>query len=80
MMSWKHDQQGVKLHMKNGVKEIIKDKKGNAQIVILNDDTRIACEMVLIGAGINPATSFLKRTENGIKLDEHGAIVCDPFL
>lgn len=36
--------------------------------------------MVLIGAGIIPATKFLARTDSGIKLDDKGAIICDPFL
>jgi len=36
--------------------------------------------MVIIGGGINPNTSFLNRKETGIKIDEKGAIVCDPFM
>lgn len=80
MMSWKHETMGVKLHSNTGVKEILKDDKGDVFAVILNDGTRIACQMVLVGNGITPATQFLSRTENNIKLDEHGAIVCDPFL
>ena len=36
--------------------------------------------MVIIGSGIEPATGFLSRTESGIKLDDQGAVLCDPFL
>lgn len=36
--------------------------------------------MVLIGSGIKPNTGFLSRTDTGIKIDEQGAIVTDPFL
>jgi NADPH-dependent 2,4-dienoyl-CoA reductase/sulfur reductase-like enzyme len=66
--------------MKNGVSEILKDDTGNVSEVVLKDGTKISCEMVLIGAGINPATSFLSKTDNDIKLDKDGAIVCDPFM
>jgi NAD(P)H-nitrite reductase large subunit len=80
MFTWKHTQQGVNLHMKNQVKEIIKNEAGDVTGVILRDESRIECQMVLFGLGIEPATKFLERTESGIKLDQHGAIVCDPFL
>lgn len=80
MMSWKHEQEGVKLHVQSGVREILRDDAGNVSGVVLTDGTRITCGMVIIGAGITPATAFLSRTENDIKLDEHGAVICDPFL
>jgi len=36
--------------------------------------------MVLYGGGIDPNTKFLARTDSGVKLDDKGAVVCDPFL
>lgn len=42
--------------MKNGVKEIVKSYTGTVGAVILNDGTKITCEMVVVGAGIEPAT------------------------
>jgi len=75
-----HEANGVKLHMNAGVKEITKDNDGNVNGVKLNDGTVLDVNMVIIGVGVHPNTSFLNRTENGIKTDKQKAVVCDPFL
>jgi len=81
MLTYKHKTHGIKCHMQNGVKEILKNQSGNVCGLILNDGTRIdGISMVIFGTGISPNTSFINRTETGIKLDDKGAIVCDPFM
>ena len=80
MMAQQHRENGVKLHMKAGVKEVTKNQYGNVSGVILADGTKIDANMVIVGTGIAPSTKFLQRTETGIKTDKMGAIVCDPFL
>jgi NADPH-dependent 2,4-dienoyl-CoA reductase/sulfur reductase-like enzyme len=36
--------------------------------------------MLIVGVGIAPNTTYLKKNETGIVTDRTGAIVCDPFL
>jgi len=66
--------------MKSGVKEITKDQNGNINGVVLTDGTVLDVDMAIVGTGITPNTKFLERNDSGIKIDEQGAIVCDPFL
>ena len=80
VMVKEHNANGVKLHMNAGVKEITKNNYGNVNGVVLNDGTVLDVNMVIVGVGVHPNTSFLKRTENGIKRDRQQALVCDPFL
>jgi NAD(P)H-nitrite reductase large subunit len=80
MIANEHLQGGVKLHMKSGVKEITKDQNGNINGVVLTDGTVLNVDMAIVGTGIIPNTKFLERHDSGIKVDEQGAIVCDPFL
>jgi len=71
-----HEKNGVILHMKNGVKEI-KGANGKVTSILLNDLTEIAADMVIIGAGMSPATDFLGSI---VDKDSRGGIVCDHFL
>jgi len=80
MMHQQHTSNGVNLHMKAMVKQITHDSDGKANGVILSDGTKVEGDMVIVGAGVTPATKFLERTETGVKLDNRGGIICDPFL
>lgn len=60
----------MKVHMKNEVKEIQKDYKGDVSGVQLKCGSLIEADMVIVATGIAPATKFLDRTETGIKLDD----------
>jgi len=66
--------------MNSEVSEITKDAKGKVTGVVLADGKKLSVDMVVLGAGVTPRTAFLARTECGIKRDESGAVVCDPFL
>jgi|LauGreDrversion2_2_1035103.scaffolds.fasta_scaffold421229_2 NAD(P)H-nitrite reductase large subunit len=52
--------------MNNGVKEILLNKKGKVDGVILNDGTKISAKIVIVGVGVSPATSLVTRRETGI--------------
>jgi len=65
------------MHMSRKVVKIDGDGT-NANKVILDDGTEIDCDLILIGAGVFPSTSFLK--ESGVEMDRFGGIICDPFL
>lgn len=41
MIAKEHAEAGVKMYMKNGVKEIIKDQDGNVKAVLLNDGQQL---------------------------------------
>ena len=80
MLLNEHENNGVKLHMNSKVAEITKDAEGRVTGVVLADGKKLSVDMVVLGAGVAPRTEFLARTECGIKTDEAGAVVCDPFL
>lgn len=72
-----HAKHGVRLYPQRKVAEI----KGNgrrATAVVLDDGSEIQADLVLVGAGVLPATKFLEGS--GVQLDRWGAVVCDPFL
>lgn len=63
-----------------GLKEVLEDENKNVTGVVLTDGTTLDVDMVIVGAGITPATKFLTREETGVKLDAQGAVVTDAFL
>ena len=77
MFAAEHEKNGVKLHMGHKVTEI-KGEGENATSVILDDGTEIEADLILVGAGVLPATKFLEGS--GIQVDQWGGIICDPFL
>ncbi len=77
MFAAEHEKNGVKLHMSRRVTEI-KGNNGVATSVVLDDGTEIEGDLILMGAGVLPATKFLEGS--GIKVDQWGGILCDPFL
>ena len=66
MFAAEHEKNGVKLHMNRSISEIKGDGK-LARSVVLDDGTEIEADLVLIGTGVRPATSFIK--SSGIALD-----------
>lgn len=72
-----HQKNGVQCHMGRKVVEI-KGSGDEAKSVVLDDGTEIPADLVLVGAGVLPATKFLEGS--GIEVDKWGGIICDPFL
>lgn len=57
-LAQEHEKHGVVLHKNRKVSEIKGDGK-NANGVVLDDGTVIEADLVLVGAGVLPATKFL---------------------
>ena len=66
--------------MQTGVKEITAGGDGEATGVVLSDGAVLPADLVIVGTGIAPATKWLSRTDNGIKVDKFGGILVDPSL
>jgi len=77
MMAHEHENNGVKLHAKQGLKAF-KGRHGQVDKVVLSDGSEIDADLVIVGFGVRPATDFLK--DSGIELRKDGGVVCDPFL
>jgi NADPH-dependent 2,4-dienoyl-CoA reductase/sulfur reductase-like enzyme len=67
----RHTDKGVRFHLAHTVKEIRGD--GRVREVVLDDDTRIKTDLIIIGVGILPAVDFL----SGSGLVEKGEIPVD---
>ncbi len=71
-----------RLHESHGVKfklgSIVYRFEGNHKVeaVVLDSGERIETDMVVVGAGVRPATSFLE----GVALDESGGVLVDSRL
>lgn len=77
MFASEHEKNGVILHTSRKVVEIKGDGQ-KATHVVLDDGTILEADLVLVGAGVQPATKFL--AGSGIKTDQWGGVECDPFL
>lgn len=64
-----HESRGVRFHLGHGVARI------DADAVELDDGTRIAADLVVIGAGVRAATALAEaaglEVDNGVVVDEH---------
>eukprot|EP00347_Sterkiella_histriomuscorum_P005841 403355065 len=72
-----HIKNDIKMHMSKKVVEI-RGENNKAHSVVLDDGTIIQADLLLLGAGVFPATQFLKGS--GLEMDNWGGIICDPFL
>lgn len=61
MIKNEHEKHGVSLHMGATLKEIKGDK--TVKSIVLGDGTEIEADMVIVGAGINPATGITQGTD-----------------
>lgn len=77
MFKAEHEKNGVVLHLGRKITEI-KGTDGKATQVVLDDGTVLDTDLVLVGAGVLPATKFLQGS--GVEVDKMGGIICDPFL
>jgi NADPH-dependent 2,4-dienoyl-CoA reductase/sulfur reductase-like enzyme/nitrite reductase/ring-hydroxylating ferredoxin subunit len=75
-----HESQGVKFHMKSSVEKIVASVDSESKLatgVVVNGQT-IPADLVVMGVGVAPATSFLK--DSGIQLEKDGGIKVDEYL
>jgi len=69
-----HESKGIEFRMGAVLKRYIGDESGAVSAVELNTGEVLPCDLVVIGAGIIPATSFLK---DSLPLERDGSIIVD---
>ncbi|KAH8687431.1 hypothetical protein BGZ60DRAFT_465760 [Tricladium varicosporioides] len=72
------EKNGIKFHMEAGVKEAAPSESDptNVGAIKLNDGTVLEADLVVLGAGVSPATTFLKEN-NSVELQKDGSLKTD---
>lgn len=72
------EKNGVKFHMEAGVKEALPSKSDPSKVgsVVLKDGTQLEADLVILGTGVSPQTSYLQGN-NAINLLDDGSIQTD---
>ena len=73
----KIDNKNFMFHFNSEIKEFVGDNK-TANEVILNDDTKIKCDFIVICAGVKPNSELAK--DAGIEIGETGAIKVNKLM
>ena len=77
------EKNGVKFRMNAGVEKAVASKSDSSKVgaIELKDGTSLAADLVILGTGVGPATTFLKDNESvelekdgSLKTDEHFAV------
>lgn len=77
------EKNGVKFHMEAGVKAALPSSSDSSKVgaVTLEDGTKLEADLVILGAGVGPATEFLKENkavtlekDGSLKTNEHFAV------
>ncbi|RIB13505.1 hypothetical protein C2G38_2019167 [Gigaspora rosea] len=73
-----HEASGVSFYLQSGVKEIkpLDTDPNRGGAVILTDERKIPADVIVIGAGVAPATEFLKGSP-GFTLEKDGSLKVD---
>lgn len=71
------EQEGIRLFLGRGVKEVRRGADGAVISLLLTDGTELACDMMVVTAGVRPNVEFLRDTaveldRFGLVIDEHG--------
>ncbi|XP_052074366.1 apoptosis-inducing factor 3-like isoform X1 [Mytilus californianus] len=69
-----HEDQGVKFYFERGIKEFT-GNDNRATEAVLSDDTKLPCDLAILGVGVVPATDFLK--DSDITMTNRGFIPVD---
>lgn len=72
------EKKGVKFYMEAGVKEALPSKSDSSKVgfVVLKDGTQLEADLVILGTGVSPQTSYLQGN-NAIKLLDDGSLQTD---
>jgi len=71
-----HESKGIKFQMQATLKDVRHDGK-TVSAVVLNSGEEIECDMICVGAGVVPTTSFIK----GVELAKpDNSLLCDVFM
>ncbi|XP_022219115.1 apoptosis-inducing factor 3 isoform X3 [Drosophila obscura] len=68
----------VTMRMESGITEIIGDDDGNVAEVQLADETRIPCDLLILGTGSTLNTQFLAKS--GVRINRNGSVDVTDFL
>ena len=73
------ESKGVKFHMDASVEKALPSDQDSTRAghVLLKDGTKLPCDLIILGVGVKPATTFLDGT---IKLEDDGGIKVDEYL
>ncbi|XP_052074370.1 apoptosis-inducing factor 3-like isoform X2 [Mytilus californianus] len=74
MITKLHEDQGVKFYFERGIKEFT-GNDNRATEAVLSDDTKLPCDLAILGVGVVPATDFLK--DSDITMTNRGFIPVD---
>ena len=77
MFRKEHEDNGVIIEAETRV-ESFQGKRNKLTGVKLANGKTIQADLVILGTGVQPATSFLK--SSGVDIDQSGAVTCDTFL
>lgn len=75
MIQKTHEEAGIRFFLGQKAKRV-EAEDGKVQAVVLEDDTTLAADLVLIGAGVQPATDFVE----GLPKEKDGGIRVNAFL
>lgn len=64
---------GVKQYYNRGIKEILTDENGNINYILLTNDEKIACDLLVVTAGVRANVEFLENSD--IETDKFGLII-----
>lgn len=65
-------EKGIRLHLGLGIKEV-KSVEGMVSALVLTDGTEIACDMLVVTAGVRPNIDFLEGS--GVECDRSGLVI-----
>ncbi|KAH8416834.1 hypothetical protein KR222_006983 [Zaprionus bogoriensis] len=71
-------EKNVKMVMKSGIKQIFGDDDGKVTEVQLADDTRIPCQLLIMGTGSTLNTGFM--AHSGVRLNQNGSVDVTDFM
>ncbi|KQS26021.1 uncharacterized protein Dere_GG12653, isoform B [Drosophila erecta] len=68
----------VVMRMESGIAEIVGNEDGKVSEVVLVDDTRLPCDLLILGTGSKLNTQFLAKS--GVKVNRNGSVDVTDFL
>lgn len=67
------EKRGVKFHFNLSVKQVNLDNEDNVKSLTLSNGKEIACELLIVAAGVRPNTEFLK--DSNLELERGGLLI-----
>lgn len=71
-------EKNVKMVMKSGIQLILGNDNGEVTEVMLKDDTRLPCDLLILGTGSTLNTKFMQ--DSGVRLNKNGSVDVTDFM